>query len=102
MTSDDQESSTSHFYWRVDFPELTQEQAGRLAKLAEQKLGLSGWRRAVLCDPRYFYSISLDRDTVERIRSGLVAVNQDGYADNMIEDIDDWLRQAGLTDACAC
>ena len=96
MTADNDRSTSRQFYWSIEFPELTQEQAERLAEFAEEKLGLSGWRRGILNDPRYFYSISMDRVTVETIRSGLVAINRDGYADNMIEDIDDWLRQAEL------
>lgn len=45
-------------------------------------------------DPHDILTFHLDKWTVERLRAGLVKVNDDGRVNAVIAEIDDWLSQA--------
>jgi hypothetical protein len=90
VTDEQDRSGLSPWYWGVDFPGLTLEEAKRIVEFAREELGLVGSRRGILIDPHYFYSAWVDRETAETLRSAFQEIG----VESMVEIIDDWLSQA--------
>jgi len=78
------------FFWAVDIPGLTQEQANWLVSvLADGPYALHG----IPVNPTKWFTVRVDRDGAEVLREALGRLSVNG-AIGLWEIVDDWLRNA--------
>ncbi|WP_433529540.1 hypothetical protein ACQPYA_25145 [Micromonospora sp. CA-263727] len=78
------EDRSGKLYWSVDIPGLTQEQA---EALASRFPGLPG----TAVDPRQWFTVHIDRETVEVLKRALESVEVDSVGTGLREIAEDWL-----------
>jgi hypothetical protein len=72
------------FYWNVDIPGLTEEQAESLVACCPELPG-------TVVDPRQWFTVHMDRETAEVLRSALLSLGPDSIGVGLRESVEDWL-----------
>jgi hypothetical protein len=76
------------FYWSIDVPGMTEEQARRLASIIRTS-GLD--LEPLLVNPANFLTFHIDRESAETLRSGLLGIRSNSIGDGLRESIEEWL-----------
>lgn len=88
----DDQVSEQPFYWGVDAPDMTADQASWVVSTIKGAgLGLEPMR----VDPGVFLTLHLDRESVEAIVNGLASVPANPVSDGLRESLEDWLNWLG-------
>jgi hypothetical protein len=73
------------FYWSVDIPGLTEEQAASLVDCCPELPG-------TVVDPRHWFTVHMDRETAQVLRSALLSLGSDSIGVGLREGVEDWLE----------
>ncbi len=76
------------YYWSVDVPGLTQERAESLVAYCPELPG-------TVIDPGLWFTVHMDRDTAEVLRTALLSLGPDSIGVGLRESVDDWLDSIG-------
>jgi hypothetical protein len=81
----------ARYYWGIDIPGLTEDEAKRLAEWADtNQIGRSG--PAIICDPAFSLTVSLDRASAQMLYDGLMSNPETASAEHgLAGEISDWL-----------
>jgi hypothetical protein len=76
------------FYWNVDVPGLTREQAESLVATSQSRYGVQG----TVLDPRDWFTLHIDLHTAEAVRAALQDSAANDASAGFREILEDWLE----------